>query len=263
MSTRRTVFVAAGVAGAALMLFVAAVGSRTMRRNGPSIRPRAASPSPRARWACRAQGRFKTFKASVKFDPDNLDASAVEVIVDAASADAGNPDIDKELKQEKWFDVARFPTVRFATTAFRTKTKDATGKGVYEAVARLTIRDVTEEVVLPFKLEIGPDPADPAKLVARVTGDTDPQPHQIRRRPRRVARYQDRRRRGRHPDRRAGATEEVATPPTPIAATPSAPAAAAARYAAPSAPSSRRSSRSWHASRRPPAPGRRLPACRS
>jgi polyisoprenoid-binding protein YceI len=114
-----------------------------------------------------SKGRFKAFKTSVKFDPDNLGGSVVEVIVDAASADAGNPDIDKEIKQEKWFDVARFPTVRFATTAFRAKG----GKGDYEAVARLTIRDVTEEVVLPFKLEIGADPADPGQLVARMTGE--------------------------------------------------------------------------------------------
>jgi polyisoprenoid-binding protein YceI len=118
-----------------------------------------------------SSGRFKVFTAKVKFDPDNLDASAVEVVVDAASADAGNPDIDKELKQEKWFDVARFPTVRFATTAFRAKSKDNTGKGDYEAVARLTIRDVTDEVVLPFKLAIGADPADASQLVARVTGE--------------------------------------------------------------------------------------------
>lgn len=117
-----------------------------------------------------SSGRFKNFNATVKFDPDNLAASAVEVVVDAASADAGNPDIDKELKQPKWFDVARFPTVRFATTAFRAKSKDSTGNGDYDAVARLTIRDVTEEVVLPFKLEIGPDPADASQLIARVAG---------------------------------------------------------------------------------------------
>lgn len=116
-------------------------------------------------------GRFKSFTARVKFDPDNLNASAVEVVVDAASADAGNPDIDKELKQPKWFDVARFPTVRFVTTAFRAKKTDSSGKGDYEAAARLTIRDVTEDVVLPFKLEIGPDPADANQLVARVTGE--------------------------------------------------------------------------------------------
>jgi polyisoprenoid-binding protein YceI len=38
-------------------------------------------------------------------------------------------------------------------------------------VARLTIRDVTEEVVLPFKLNVAADPADPGLLVARVTGE--------------------------------------------------------------------------------------------
>jgi polyisoprenoid-binding protein YceI len=117
-----------------------------------------------------SKGRFKSFTATVRFDPDDLAGSTVEVIVDAASADAGNPDIDKELKQPKWFDVARFPTVRFATTALRAKSKDNTGKGDYEAVARLTIRDVTEDAVLPFKLEIGADPTDPGQLVARVTG---------------------------------------------------------------------------------------------
>ena len=118
-----------------------------------------------------SKGRFKTFTATVKFDPDNLQGSAVEVVVDAASADAGNADIDKELKQPKWFDVARFPTVRFVTTAFRAKAKDSAGKGEYEATAKLTIRDVTEEVVLPFKLEISPDPADAGQLVARATGE--------------------------------------------------------------------------------------------
>jgi polyisoprenoid-binding protein YceI len=116
-------------------------------------------------------GRFKTFKASVKFDADNLPASAVEVIVDAASADTGNSDIDKELKQEKWFDVARFPSVRFATTELRAKSKDSAGNGDYEAVARLTIRDVTADVRLPFKLEVVPDPADAGQLTARVTGE--------------------------------------------------------------------------------------------
>lgn len=117
-----------------------------------------------------SKGRFKSFTAKVRFDPNDLASSAVEVTVDAASADAGNPDIDKELKQPKWFDVARFPTVRFVTTAFRTNGSATAGKGDYEATARLTIRDVTEEVMLPFKLEIGPDPADAGQLVARMTG---------------------------------------------------------------------------------------------
>ena len=114
-------------------------------------------------------GRFKTFTANVKFDPDDLSSSMVDVAVDAASADTDNPDIDKELKQPKWFDVARFPTVRFVTTAIRSK--PGAGNRDYEAVAKLTIRDITEEVVLPFKLEIGADPSDAGGLLARVSGE--------------------------------------------------------------------------------------------
>lgn len=117
-----------------------------------------------------SKGRFKSFNTKVRFDASDLAASAVEVIVDAASADAGNADIDKELKQPKWFDVARFPTVRFVTTAFRAKGQETAGKGTYEATAKLTIRDVTDDVVLPFRIEIGEDPADAGQLVARVTG---------------------------------------------------------------------------------------------
>jgi hypothetical protein len=72
--------------------------------------------------------------------------------------------LDKEIRRSKWFDVARFPAVRFVTTGFRAQTKDAAGNGdngEYEATGQLTVRDVTEEVTLPFKLDICPDGADP------------------------------------------------------------------------------------------------------
>lgn len=167
--TGRFIFSAALLAGAALVLFMEAAPAAdapewTVDRAKSSIAFTG------RQMGVPSNGRFKSFTATVNFDPENLAASAVEVVVDAASADAGNSDIDKELKQPKWFDVARFPTVRFVTTAIRAKTKDSTGSGNYEAVARLTIRDVTEEVVLPFKLAIGPDSADPSQLVSRVTG---------------------------------------------------------------------------------------------
>jgi polyisoprenoid-binding protein YceI len=163
--TRRFLFGAA-LAGAASML----PGNAALGADAPewTIDPAKSSIAFTGRqMGVPSTGKFKTFTATVKFDPDNLAASTVEVVVNVTSADSGNPDIDKELTQPKWFDAARFPTVRFATSAFRAK--DA-GKGEYEAAARLTIRDVTEEVVLPFKLEIGADPADASQLLARVAG---------------------------------------------------------------------------------------------
>lgn len=174
--TRRFLFCAVALAGTALMMFGTAAPAAA---DGPewTVDPAKSSIAFTGRqMGVSSKGRFKTFSANVKFDPENLAASSVEVIVDAASADAGNADLDKELKQPKWFDVARFPTVRFVTTALRAKAKDNTdkdsaGKGDYEATARLTIRDVTEEVVLPFKLDIVADPADSTQLVARATGE--------------------------------------------------------------------------------------------
>jgi polyisoprenoid-binding protein YceI len=113
-----------------------------------------------------SKGRFKSFTAKVDFDPANLAASAVEATIDLASAETGNPDIDKELKQPKWFDVARFPTARFVTTLLRAK-----GDKRYEAVARLTIRDVTAEVMLPFTLEMAQDSVSPDLWLAHAVGD--------------------------------------------------------------------------------------------
>jgi polyisoprenoid-binding protein YceI len=113
-----------------------------------------------------SQGKFKAFTAKIAFDPSALAASSVEVTIDTASADAGNPDIEKELKRPNWFDVQKFPTARFITTAIRGKGGDS-----YEAAAKLTIRDVTEDVVLPVTVEIVPDRADPAQLVAHAKGE--------------------------------------------------------------------------------------------
>lgn len=170
IGAKRFLFGAAAMAAAALILLVEPVPAA----DAPewTVDPAKSSIAFTGRqMGVPSKGQFKKFTATVKFDPDNLAASAVEVVVDAASADTGNSDIDKELKQPKWFDAARFPTVRFVTTAFRAKTKDSAGKGDYEAVARLTIRDVTEDVTMPFKLDIGPDPADPGQLLARMTGE--------------------------------------------------------------------------------------------
>jgi polyisoprenoid-binding protein YceI len=113
-----------------------------------------------------SKGEFKRFSASVNFDASDLAASAVDVTIDLTSADTGNRDIDEELKRPKWFDVQRFPNGRFVTTSFRSK-----GGNAYEAVARLTIRDVTKDIVLPFTLSVSADGANPGQEVARASGE--------------------------------------------------------------------------------------------
>jgi polyisoprenoid-binding protein YceI len=98
------------------------------------------------------KGEFKKFAAKIRFDAKNLDGSAVEVTIDTATASTGNGDIDKELKRTLWFQVDKFPTARFVASRFRAKGGDA-----FEALGKLTIRDVTRDVVMPFTLTTSGD----------------------------------------------------------------------------------------------------------
>lgn len=95
------------------------------------------------------EGEFESFDATIVFSPDDLAGSAVEVVIDIASVNTQNADRDSQIVSADWFDAAQWPTAKFVTKSFR---EIAPGK--YEAVADLTIRDVTREVTMPFDLEI-------------------------------------------------------------------------------------------------------------
>jgi polyisoprenoid-binding protein YceI len=111
------------------------------------------------------QGRFDRFSAKITFDPDDLARSQVEVEIDAASIDTGHKDRDTALRSSFFFDVQHWPSARFTSGRFSHLQGDA-----YEAHGALTIRDVTRDVVLPFELTIGSDPAAPGRLLATARG---------------------------------------------------------------------------------------------
>lgn len=95
------------------------------------------------------EGRFDAFDADIVFSPDDLAGSSVTVVIDIASVDTQNGDRDSQIVSPEWFDAAQWPTAKFETKSFR-----EVSPGMYEAVADLTIRDVTREVTLPFELAI-------------------------------------------------------------------------------------------------------------
>ena len=63
-------------------------------------------------------GRFNDFDASLDFDPENIEASNLEVIINTASLDINNAEFAEELRGDKWFNVEQFPQATFKTTAF-------------------------------------------------------------------------------------------------------------------------------------------------
>ena len=111
-------------------------------------------------------GRFARFEAEIRFDPDNLAGSRIAVDIDVASVDTQSSDRDQVIRSADLFDVATWPNARFEADRF-----EPGANGHYRAHGRLTMRDVTRDVELPFSLTIEPHPSDPTVLQARAVGE--------------------------------------------------------------------------------------------
>lgn len=96
----------------------------------------------------RFEGRFTRWRADIRFDPADLDASSAVVTIETASATDGVQIHDNALPTEPWFDAAAHPTAVFRTTSIR---RDGDG---YIARGELTMKGRTRDVELPFTLSI-------------------------------------------------------------------------------------------------------------
>ncbi|MGE0596521.1 MAG: cytochrome b/b6 domain-containing protein [Hyphomonadaceae bacterium] len=97
----------------------------------------------------RFEGVFSRWRAEIRFDPGNLDASSALVTIETASAADGIPIHDSSLPQPEWFDSANHPHAVFRTTRIR-----ARGDGAYEARGVLTLKGERIDIDLPFTLRI-------------------------------------------------------------------------------------------------------------
>lgn len=98
------------------------------------------------------EGRFKRFNPTITFAPDDLAHARFAVEIDATSAETGEADRDNTLKGKDFFAVSQWPAAHFETQSFR-----ATGAGGFEATGKLTLRNVTREVRLPFTFKPAAD----------------------------------------------------------------------------------------------------------
>jgi polyisoprenoid-binding protein YceI len=112
------------------------------------------------------EGSFASFDAKIVFDEEELGASRVDVTIDAASIDTGHKDRDATLRGSSFFEVETWPTARFESDELVHK-----GGESYEARGRLTMRDVTRDVTLPFDLTITDHPSEQGPLLAEADGE--------------------------------------------------------------------------------------------
>jgi polyisoprenoid-binding protein YceI len=93
-------------------------------------------------------GAFRRFRADIVFDPAELAASRFRVEIETGSVDTQEPDRDEMLAGNDFFAVKRWPGALFTADRFV-----ALGDGRFEALGKLTIRDTTREIRLPFRFK--------------------------------------------------------------------------------------------------------------
>lgn len=99
-------------------------------------------------------GRFDDFSGEFSYDADNPGASKASVVIKAASLDSNHAERDKHLRSDDFFDVERYPEIRFTSTRYQ---PDGAMKGML--YGNLTMHGVTKPVAIKVtKIGEGDDP---------------------------------------------------------------------------------------------------------
>jgi polyisoprenoid-binding protein YceI len=93
------------------------------------------------------RGRFAgAVNGAIHYDPADIGKSSVTAVIAAASIDTDNQMRDNDLRSAHFFDVEKYPELKFQSTKVEKR-----GDG-YVAIGNLTIKDVTKQIELPFTL---------------------------------------------------------------------------------------------------------------
>jgi polyisoprenoid-binding protein YceI len=89
------------------------------------------------------RGAFSKVTGTIVLDENDLTKSTVDVTIDASTVDTREPDRDNDLRSDKFFDVAHYPSMNF-----KSKKVEQVAPGKLRVTGDLTIRGTTREVVL-------------------------------------------------------------------------------------------------------------------
>jgi polyisoprenoid-binding protein YceI len=114
------------------------------------------------------RGRFTEFEGTIVAAEDLADSRAYGVVM-AASIDTNNAERDAHLRSADFFDVERYPEIRFESTRI-----EPLGGPRFRLLGDLTIKDVTREVELEATVEGAErDPWGNDRVGIRVRGTID------------------------------------------------------------------------------------------
>ena len=89
------------------------------------------------------RGAFSKLSGTLMLDDQDITKSTIEVSIDVNTVDTREPDRDKDLRSERFFDVAHFPTM-----TFKSKKVERVAPGKLRVTGDLTIHGTTKEVEL-------------------------------------------------------------------------------------------------------------------
>jgi polyisoprenoid-binding protein YceI len=123
------------------------------------------------------RGQFKGITGTVTWDDQDNSKSSIDVAIDATTVDTSEPMRDKDLKSEKFFDVAKYPTI-----TFKSKKIENVSAGKLKVTGDLTIHGVTKEVALDVEGPSNPvqDPWGNTRVAASATTKVNRQDYGVK-----------------------------------------------------------------------------------
>lgn len=90
-------------------------------------------------------GTINSLQANMAFNPDKLDSSTIEAILDVKTVNTDNDLRDGHLRSDEFFDIAKYPNITMKSISFKHKSGDK-----YTGQFNLTIKDKTKVFEIPF-----------------------------------------------------------------------------------------------------------------
>lgn len=154
--------VTAGICGAVLLI----AGAGALAAPAPKAAPKAAAPvAGGSNWVVNKaassivfnskyegdafNGRFNNWDAQISFDPKNLAAAKVVTTIRTGQIKTSDEEADGVISTGMGFDAGKFPAATFTSTSF----KDL-GAGKYQVAGNVTIKGVSQPVVLNGSIAI-------------------------------------------------------------------------------------------------------------
>lgn len=92
------------------------------------------------------KGSFTDFDGTIMFDEKDITKSSVNVTIKAESIDTNDENRDDHLRNEDFFDVAKYPEITFVSTKIEKSGDEFIMHGNF------TMHGVTKEISMPFEI---------------------------------------------------------------------------------------------------------------